>query len=182
MALLVAVTGSLVLALYYHQSREILFRRIQSQVLSIAATAATQVDGDLLAQIQTRADEQSPAYASIQRGLQVGQGRHSQGRDRLGPYTVKVTNAGHPITKGVTATFEITDELYNYNPDPAATPIEVLAEAVSPKSGKAFPQVFVVKHPKARIVGLTLGHDARAHDLPEYQALLKNAVVWAVAK
>ena len=37
----------------------------------------------------------------------------------------------------------------------------------------------IVKHPKAKIVGLTLGHDARAHDLPEYQKLLLKAVVWA---
>ena len=109
-------------------------------------------------------------------------GGGTRGHDRLGPFTVKVTNAEHPITKGVTATFEITDELYNHIPDPAATPIEVLATAASPKSGKEFPQVFVVKHPKARIVGLTLGHDARAHDLPDYQTLLKNAVIWAGGK
>ena len=95
---------------------------------------------------------------------------------------MKITNAEHAITKGVTAEFEITDELYNYNADPATTPIEVLATATSRKSGKEFPQVFVVKHPKARIVGLTLGHDARAHDLPEYQTLLKNAVIWAGGK
>ena len=64
--------------------------------------------------------------------------------------------------------------------------IEVLAEATSPKTGKIFPQVFIVKHPKARIVGLTLGltlgHDAPAHDLPAYQTLLKNAVQRAAGK
>ncbi|MCE9610989.1 MAG: ThuA domain-containing protein [Chthoniobacter sp.] len=109
-------------------------------------------------------------------------GGGTRGHDALGPYKVKIANAEHPITKGVTAEFEITDELYNYNPDPAATPTEVLATATSPKSGKVFPQVFIVKHPKARIVGLTLGHDARAHDLPEYQTLLKNAVIWAGGK
>ena len=87
----------------------------------------------------------------------------------------RLARAGSP-------SFEITDELYNYNADPAATPIEVLAEATSPLSGKTFPQVFIVKHPKSRIVGITLGHDARAHDLPEYQALLKNAVAWAAGK
>ena len=32
------------------------------------------------------------------------------------------------------------------------------------------------------IVGFTLGHDARAHDLPDYQTLLKNAVIWAGGK
>ena len=78
--------------------------------------------------------------------------------------------------------FEITDELYNYNADPNGTPIEVLVTATSPKTGKTFPQVFVVKHPKARIVGITLGHDARAHDLPAYQTLLKNSVLWSAGK
>jgi putative membrane-bound dehydrogenase-like protein len=109
-------------------------------------------------------------------------GGGTRGHDALGAYTVKVTNGAHPITKGVPASFEITDELYNYNADPAGNAIEVLAEATSPKTGKTFPQVFVVKHPKARIVGLTLGHDARAHDLPAYQTLLKNAVQWAAGK
>ena len=71
MALLVAFAGGLVLALYYHQSREILFQRIRSQVLSIAATAATQVDGDLLEQIRTRADEPSAAYTAIQHVLRT---------------------------------------------------------------------------------------------------------------
>ena len=106
-------------------------------------------------------------------------GGGTRGHDKLGPFTVKITDPNSPITKGVTPSFEITDELYNYNADPAATPIEVLATATSPNSGKTFPQVFIVKHPKARIVGITLGHDARAHDLPEFQALLKNAVTWA---
>jgi type 1 glutamine amidotransferase len=106
-------------------------------------------------------------------------GGGTRGHDKLGPYTVKVTNPNSPITKGVSASFEITDELYNYIADPAATPIEVLAEATSPLTGKTFPQVFIVKHPKARIVGITLGHDARAHDLPDFQALLRNAVNWA---
>ena len=109
-------------------------------------------------------------------------GGGTKGHDALGPFTAKVTNAEHPITKGVPAEFEITDELYNYNPDPAATPIEVLATATSRKSSKVFPQVFIVKHPKARIVGFTLGHDERAHNLEAYQTLLKNAVQWAAGK
>ncbi len=109
-------------------------------------------------------------------------GGGTRGHDALGPYTVNVTNPASPITKGVPATFEITDELYNYNADPSATPIEVLATATSPKSGKIFPQVWIVKHPKARIVGFTLGHDERAHDLPAYQTLLKNAVKWCAGK
>ena len=105
----------------------------------------------------------------------------TRGHDSLGKFTVKITQATHPVTKGVTASFDIIDELYNHTPDSAAA-IEVLAEATSLKTGKTFPQVWIVKHPKARIVGITLGHDERAHDLPEYQTLLKNAVKWAADK
>jgi type 1 glutamine amidotransferase len=110
----------------------------------------------------------------------VGGGTKSH--DPLGPFTVTTTNGASPITKGVPVKFEITDELYNYVPDPEGTPIEVLAAATSPKTGKTFPQVFIVKHPRARIIGITLGHDAQAHDHPAYQSLLKNAVNWAGAK
>ncbi len=106
-------------------------------------------------------------------------GGGSRGHDRLGEYEVKATNPAHPIMKGVPATFRITDELYYYTPDAAGTPIEVLATATSTQRPGTYPQVFVVKHAKARIAGLTLGHDARAHDLPEFKTLLVNCIEWA---
>jgi type 1 glutamine amidotransferase len=110
-------------------------------------------------------------------------GGGARGHDKLGEFEVTVT-ADHPVTAGVTKSFRITDELYYFKPDPAGTPIEVLATATSTtgKQPGTYPQVFIVKHPKARIVGLTLGHDARAHDLPEFQTLLRNAVQWAAGK
>ena len=109
-------------------------------------------------------------------------GGGARGHDKLGEYEVKVVESAHPIMAGVPASFRIADELYYYQPDPAATPIEVLAAATSTQKPGTYPQVFVVKHPKAKIVGLTLGHDARAHDLPAFQTLLKNAVLWAAGK
>jgi len=109
-------------------------------------------------------------------------GGGARGHDKLGEYEVKATNAAHPIMAGVPESFRITDELYYFQPDPAATPIEVLATATSTQRPGTYPQVFVVKHPKARIVGLTLGHDARAHDLPAFQTLLRNAVKWLSQK
>ena len=69
-----------------------------------------------------------------------------------------------------------------FRSDAAGTPIEVLATAHSTARNKTFPQVFVVKHPKARIAGITLGHDGVAHSLPAYQQLLKNAVYWTAGK
>jgi uncharacterized protein len=109
-------------------------------------------------------------------------GGGARGHDNFGEFEVVIENRAHPVTAGITDRFLITDELYNFVPDPKGTPIEVLASATSPKSGKTFPQVFIVKHPKARIVGITLGHDAKAHDLPEFQKLLKQAVLWAAGK
>jgi len=110
----------------------------------------------------------------------VGGGTH--GHDRYGEYEVDVVNQNHPVTAGLPAKFKISDELYNFIPDPQGTPIEVLAQATSPLTGKTFPQIWIVKHPKARIVCITLGHDGVAHNGPEYQRLLQNAVRWAAGK
>ena len=63
-------------------------------------------------------------------------------------------------------------------PDAQGTPIKVLATAHSAQKNKPYPQVFTVEHAKARVVGLTLGHDGRAHNLDAYKALLRNAVKW----
>ena len=61
--------------------------------------------------------------------------------------------------------------------------IEVLAEtSPSKKFQHPHPSVFLVKHPKARIVAIALGHDEKAHDLPEFKLLLDNAVKWAAGK
>ena len=120
-----------------------------------------------------------PKWAEYNREL-VGGG--SRGHDAIAEFEVKITNANHPVTAGVSASFKVTDELYNMIVDPQATPIETLATATSPKTGKTFPSVWIVKHPKARIVCIAPGHDARAHDLPEYKKLLQNAVTWAAGK
>jgi putative membrane-bound dehydrogenase-like protein len=106
----------------------------------------------------------------------------ARGHDRYGEFSVDVTVREHPITAGLPSNFRISDELYWFEPDASGTPIEVLATANSPQKSKTYPQVFVVKHPKARIAGITLGHDAKSHGTPEFQALLRNAVKWAVGK
>ncbi len=106
----------------------------------------------------------------------------SRGHDRYGSFDVTVTNPQHPITKGVEPKFSLKDERYYYIPDESGPGIDVLASSSVANSDKIFPSVFVVKHPKARIVGLALGHDAESHNIANYQTLLRNSVAWAGRK
>jgi putative membrane-bound dehydrogenase-like protein len=115
-------------------------------------------------------------------------GGGARGHDKLGPYSVNVLKPEHPIMKGVPATFDVVDELYYINAEadkiPAGTAaIEVLAQTSPSIKYKApHPVIWVTSHPKARVVGFTLGHDERVHNLPAYQTLLTNAVKWAGGK
>ncbi len=106
----------------------------------------------------------------------------SRGHNRYGTFDVTVVNQNHPVMKDVVSKFTLKDELYYYIPDPAGPGVEVLANASSEGSDKIYPSVFIVKHPKARIVGIALGHDGEAHDIAPYQTLLRNAVKWAAHK
>lgn len=104
-------------------------------------------------------------------------GGGSKSHEDLQEFEVEVVKPNHPIMKGVPSKFKIVDELYRWEKDLDAE-IEVLAIGRGIKSGKEYPAVWVVKHPKAKIVGNTLGHDERAHDLKAYQTILKNSLEW----
>jgi type 1 glutamine amidotransferase len=109
-------------------------------------------------------------------------GGGSRGHDRLGEFEVVVTEPAHALMRGVPAKFTIKDELYWFEPDAQGTPIKVLATAHSKQKNQPYPQVFTVEHAKARVVGLTLGHDGDAHNHPAYIQLLRNAVLWTAGK
>ena len=66
--------------------------------------------------------------------------------------------------------------------DPFGTPIDVLATGKSLVTGETYPVVWIAKHPKAKIVCITLGHDGAAHELPAYKTILQNSVQWLVGK
>ncbi len=104
----------------------------------------------------------------------VGGGTKSHGG---GEFTVTVKNPGHPLLRGVPATFQIKDENYHIEIDDASA-VEVLAEN-APDKGSAHPSVWVVKDAKARIACISLGHAAEAHGNPAFKTLLTNAVKWA---
>ncbi len=112
-------------------------------------------------------------------------GGGARGHDRIAPYAVNALRPDHPVMRGVPASFTVEDELYYVNAEPDKIPpgtarIEVLAESSpSVKYKVPHPVVWITEHPRARIVGLTLGHDERTHDHPAFRTLLINAVTWA---
>jgi putative membrane-bound dehydrogenase-like protein len=109
-------------------------------------------------------------------------GGGSRGHNALGDFEVIITQPDHPLARGVPAKFTIRDELYWFEADPQGAPLKVVATAFSAQKGKAYPIVFTVDHAKARVVGITLGHDGAAHEHPAYQRLLRNAVLWAAGR
>jgi type 1 glutamine amidotransferase len=112
-------------------------------------------------------------------------GGGARGHDRIAAFSVNAVKPEHPIMKGVPASFTVEDELYYLNAEaekvpPGTAAIEVLAEtSPSVKFMKPHPAVWTTSHPTARIVGITLGHDQRVHDLEPFKTLLVNAVRWA---
>ncbi|WP_339864315.1 ThuA domain-containing protein [uncultured Algoriphagus sp.] len=101
----------------------------------------------------------------------------SRGHNAYGNFNVDLTEK-HPVTKGLPAHFSLDDELYYFKVDAAGPGIEILANA-SNADTDPFPSIFIVKNPKAKIVGIALGHDAASHELEAYQTLIRNAVKWA---
>ena len=115
-------------------------------------------------------------------------GGGARGHDKIHPFDVKAVKAEHPIMQGVPARFTVEDELYYINAEPDKIPagtakITVLAEtSPSDKYKASHPSVWITEHPKAKVVGIALGHDERVHDLKPYQTILTNAVKWASGK
>jgi putative heme-binding domain-containing protein len=114
-------------------------------------------------------------------------GGGARGHDKIHPFEVKKVKT-HPVMEGVPDSFTVEDELYYVNAEPDKTPagtakITVLAEtSPSEKYKAAHPSVWITEHPKAKIVGLAIGHDARTHDHEGYRRLLLNAAKWASGK
>jgi type 1 glutamine amidotransferase len=105
-------------------------------------------------------------------------GGGSRAHDTIREFAVNVAKQ-HPVTLGLPSAFKVTDELYHVALDPG-TATEVLAQtSLSKDTRQTCPSIWIVKHPKARIVAIALGHDGRAHELPEFKRLLVNSVAWS---
>jgi type 1 glutamine amidotransferase len=92
-------------------------------------------------------------------------------------FTVKISDPKHPVTKGV-SDFEILDEVYgNTEVLPGVTPLITTDHPLSSK-------VIGWTHQKenSRIVFLQPGHDKNAFFNPNYQKLVRQAIVFVAKK
>lgn len=98
--------------------------------------------------------------------------------DKRGPFSVKIVNRDHPVTKGM-EDFETDDELFiELTGD---RPIEVLATARSNITGNDHPMAFVLEYGKGRVFHTTLGHDARAIRMPGAAELIRRGAARVAA-
>lgn len=104
-------------------------------------------------------------------------GRAQQKRhDPRGPFGVKIVDREHPVTAGM-ADFETDDELFFELQGDAS--IRVLAQAHSKVTGQDHPMAFVLQRGKGRVFHTTLGHDAKAIEIPGAAELIRRGVIWA---
>ncbi len=98
------------------------------------------------------------------------------GHDPRGPFTVRVVDRDHPVTRGL-EDFRTDDELYfclGGSPE-----IHLLCEARSKVRKADQPQAFVFQPGKGRVFMCTLGHDLGAYDAVDVQRLYRQAAGWA---
>ena len=101
-------------------------------------------------------------------------GGGSRSHEALQSFTVEVLQPAHPLMQGVPASFDIVDELYRAELLPEAEAV-VLAIGRSKETGAIYPVLWLHRHGAAQILVNTLGHDDRAHDLPAYKQIVRNA-------
>jgi len=118
-----------------------------------------------------------PEYQQLAGGSwKLGQTGHGPPHE----FTVKILDANHPITRGLT-NFSTTDELWHRTD--LQTNIEILATAYSAPewkgTGKDEPLAFTTRFGQGRCFNLLLGHDVKAMDAAGFQKLLCRGAEWA---
>ncbi len=98
-----------------------------------------------------------------------------RGHDPRGPFHVRITDASHPVTKGL-PDFDTEDELYTCLDGSA--PIQVLATATSKVDQKEYPMAFVLTPGKGRTFHCVLGHDVKALN-SVVGSLYQRGTAWA---
>jgi type 1 glutamine amidotransferase len=106
----------------------------------------------------------------------VGRAQQSV-HDVRGPFSVKVINENHPITKGL-KDFQTDDELF-WDTKEGDRPITILAVAHSKIKDKDVPMAMTVQYGPGRVFNTTMGHDVRALQMPGTSELIQRGAAWA---
>jgi uncharacterized protein len=96
--------------------------------------------------------------------------------DPRGPFTVKIVQPEHPITRKM-HDFQADDELYTCLV--GDRPVELLATARSKLTGKDHPMAFIFQYGNGRVFHTPLGHDVRAIEMSGVAELIRCGCVWA---
>jgi len=123
-----------------------------------------------------------PDYRKVVRRVwnhEAREGKPASGHDAFGRFTVRVTEADHPITRGLRA-FEVNDELY-FHQDGTEEIVPLIA-AESKVTKKLEPLAWTSTYGKGRVFQTLLGHSEKTYDAPEACEVLRRAVVWAAGR
>ncbi|QOJ01470.1 MAG: DUF1080 domain-containing protein [Phycisphaeraceae bacterium] len=116
--------------------------------------------------------------------------REGTGHGRFHDFSVEVTDAEHPITKGLPEASPTTDELYHRLVNSRNVPYRLLARAMSTTesggTGAHEPMAFTLEYGKGRVFHTPLGHvwwnrdsDKVSVSTPVFKALLARGTEWA---
>lgn len=109
-------------------------------------------------------------------------GGGSRSHEKLQEFEVRIVSPDHAITRGAPKSFRIVDELYRFERKDSDAKVDVLAIGRSLETGAEYPVLWTVERSAGRTVGLTLGHDGRAHEHEAFKQLYTNAVRWTLAR
>ena len=96
-------------------------------------------------------------------------------------FQVRFTDREHPLARGMSESFQATDELYhNFTVAPESKVIGVAFD--DPRiggTGKDQPVIWTVAYGKGRTLHITLGHDTAAMYEPGFRAVVARSTEWA---
>jgi type 1 glutamine amidotransferase len=113
-----------------------------------------------------------PEYTNI-----VGLSQQSV-HDPRGPFTVKIVNTEHPITRGM-KDYEADDELY-WDTKIGNKTIVPLVVAHSKVHYADFPMAYELRYKNAWVFGTPMGHDVKSLQVPGTAELIRRGAAWTV--